>query len=130
METSIIVKIVDKALAGGWNPKCYEVSSGLQEEPDVTMYLDGDQEKQKQHRDLLIGCMMHEPYEMVFKHDFAKTFWESEPMLSEEYHTMMRKRAKKRGGVYIPAKTGWQYYLQKMVLESNPLDYLAQFIKE
>ena len=40
---------------------------------------------------------------IIFSHDFAKAFW--------------------KGGIYE-----WQYYLQEMVLEEEPLKYIKTFL--
>lgn len=48
---------------------------------------------------------------IIFSHDFAKAFF---PKKDEE--TMDLKCL------------GWQYHLQKMVLEEDPIEYLEQFL--
>jgi hypothetical protein len=53
-------------------------------------------------------------YQLIFSHEFAKYFW---------------------GGCNIIGCEGcykdilWQYHLQQMVLEENPLDYLKVFLE-
>jgi hypothetical protein len=52
---------------------------------------------------------------IIFSHDFAKAFWKDETKITH------------RDG--IPTiQPGWQYHLQQMVLETNPLAYLERFL--
>ena len=48
---------------------------------------------------------------IIFSHDFAKAFWGEE--IIPEYFIKM---------------TQWQYHLQKMVLEKEPLKYIEKFL--
>jgi hypothetical protein len=52
---------------------------------------------------------------VIFSHDFAKAFWGE-------------KRTEKQGSINVPVNLGWQYHLQQMVLEENPIDYLRKFM--
>lgn len=58
---------------------------------------------------LLIG--KNGEYQAIFDHDFAKAFWGDQIQDST--------------GLLLPA---WQYHLQQMVLETNPIEYLAKFL--
>ena len=59
-------------------------------------------------------------YPIIFSHDFAKAFWgeilidvtNTNPIGEEDL-------------AYLPR---WQYHLQQMVLEENPLQYLRKFL--
>ena len=67
-----------------------------------------------------IGAWMGDPYEalvrdgmyfnIIFSHDFAKAFWGDN---------------RKTNGINRP---DWQFHLQQMVLEKEPLKYLEQFL--
>ena len=68
-------------------------------------------------------------YAVLFSHSFAKTFW------GEEEITV----GKINGGVfdngenletkyYDDKRISWQYHLQQMVLEENPIKYLEKFL--
>ena len=46
---------------------------------------------------------------IIFSHDFAKAFWAKER--NEQYDHV------------------WQHHLQQMVLEADPLSYLAKFLE-
>jgi hypothetical protein len=52
-------------------------------------------------------------YSLIFSHEFAKAFW------GEEKH-------KPETDVYLVQP--WQYHLQQMVLEEDPIKYLEKFI--
>lgn len=51
-------------------------------------------------------------YDIIFSHLFAKAFWKEED--EDEYN--------------IEYGHDWKYHLQEMVLEENPLQYLAKFL--
>ena len=52
---------------------------------------------------------------VIFTHKFAKKFWGEE----QSFESVMV--------VDYPIKE-WQYHLQQMVLEENPIQYLEQFL--
>ena len=59
-------------------------------------------------------------FEMIFSHAFAKAFW------GEEGTGIVCE-----GGVetaYEKMDNGWMHHLQQMVLEEEPLTYLARFL--
>jgi len=58
---------------------------------------------------------------IIFSHDFAKAFWGFQAYcpVSKEF---MRHRASEN------EVASWQYHLQKMVLEEDPIKYLEKFI--
>jgi len=97
----ILKKAIDKAVKNGW----------------VTDVLD-----------------INEGYEniVVFSHDFAKAIWGNKPI---EFITVHSKSGKggivltfREPGTIIP-NSAWQFHLQQMVLQEDPLKYLEQFIK-
>lgn len=53
---------------------------------------------------------------VIFSHDFAKAFWGEESVVVPK-NFMEAKSVK-----------SWQYHLQQMVLEENPVKYLEQFL--
>ena len=77
------------------------------------------------HDDLLRGRYR----EIIFSHDFAKAFWGekdyeyTEELTAEEW-------AGGNGNHYGAYFVGleWQYHLQQMVLEEEPLKYIERFI--
>jgi len=85
---------------------------------------------------------------IIFSHEFAKAFWgeelTSDGQTEQEVLTELRKEINNNGiGVilsnkdikedfmysYIFAVPKYQYHLQQMVLWTNPLYYLATFLK-
>ena len=63
-----------------------------------------------------------EYYRIIFNHNFAKAFWGIEWKDGDNVETPMSE---------ILAQENikkWQYHLRQMVLESNPLSYLAKFL--
>jgi len=62
-------------------------------------------------------------FDIIINHDFAKTFWGEK---AEETQIM-------RYSEFINNRHGiksWQYHLQQMVLEKEPLKYLDKFLKD
>ena len=64
-------------------------------------------------------------YNDIFSHDFAKAFWGEryEWLYGKEYDKEMEKMLKETN-----EKQDWQYHLQQMVLEKEPLQYLKKFL--
>lgn len=57
---------------------------------------------------------------VIFNHDFAKAFWGEKRV---EITTLLTGLVP-----YRNLMTKWQYHLQQMVLEEEPLKYLEQFL--
>jgi len=58
--------------------------------------------------------------EVLFSHSFAQAFWGKEDYIINE-----------RGMIAVDnygVEFAWQYYLQQMVLEKNPIKYLKEFL--
>ena len=72
-----------------------------------------------------VPCEVEEPSkgilrtarDIIFSHDFAKAFWAGNAITGICKH-----------GDYQEMKV-WQYHLQQMVLEEEPLKYLEKFLK-
>lgn len=63
-----------------------------------------------------------------FSHDFAKAFW-GDIKLSDFIQIKARKgRVLPFNAETMKIDYIWQYHLQQMVLEDNPIDYLRKFI--
>lgn len=70
-------------------------------------------------------------WEVIFDHDFAKAFWGEEKPNSgwwSEINHFESLWETDDGG--FPSFTGkrWQYHLQQIVLEAEPLKYLEKFL--
>lgn len=93
--------------------------------------------------------LMGGAYNIIFDHNFAKYFFgeiKTEMMCNDNPHVPPEKcvfddkdaspkdcqmDSNKNCNSYIKAEfyqTGWQYHLQQMVLEENPLKYLEKFL--
>jgi len=64
-------------------------------------------------------------YELIFSHDFAKAFFGEDEMLAvDAFHPKHML-----SGNMPPTQPEWQYHLQQLVLEKEPLKYLEKFLK-
>ncbi len=64
-------------------------------------------------------------YNTIFSHEFAKTFFPTTSEYLGEQEGWSNSKVKK-AKLYIDYD--WKYHLQTMVLEENPLLYLAKFL--
>ena len=69
---------------------------------------------------------------IIFSHDFAKAFWNKNEYgwtkeLVEETKRLHPKSRIAEWGT-LDTDYNWQYHLQQMVLEENPLQYLKKYI--
>jgi len=60
-------------------------------------------------------------YEIIFSHDFAKAFWGEEWKEGD----CIKQPADE---MFLKPPLRWQYHLQQMVLEENPIKYLEKFL--
>jgi len=60
--------------------------------------------------------------DIIFSHDFAKAFWKDEQLFG---HIALPKGS----ATATRLSHSWEYNLQQMVLEENPIDYLRKFIE-
>ncbi len=90
--------------------------------------------------------MQSSVYGTIFSHDFAKAFWEEEeiestlwrifnPPVEGEPVTYVGTYVLRWGKepeptvAFAPAELpAWQYHIQQMVLEENPIQYLKKFL--
>ena len=136
-DKTILKKAIEKAVKNGYVPKCKSSHVDMTDEKlsvikihayrKESLYFfvefDGDH-----------GGWMTHCYEIIFSHSFAKAFF-GEENGSPCIHSMEKNdecitgwhwdkdRPKNEG--YYPA---WQYHLQVMVLEENPIQYLGRFL--
>ncbi len=98
----ILTKAIEKAVKGGWKKKldyvCFD-GAGFKENNDIEVLHISD---------------------IIFSHDFAKAFW--------GYGEPAYPKPCKNCGESYGAKPGWQYHLEQMVLEPEPLKYLEKFL--
>jgi len=114
-----ILAIVQKAVNGGWKaPEIEEARSGNDEQAISSVVFALANPK---HRDLIVGQFLHNPHVIIYAHDFAKAFW------GEEQATIVWYNGTKPFSFEEDGRT-WQIHLMKMVLEENPIPYLAKFL--
>jgi hypothetical protein len=68
----------------------------------------------KKHGDNFVDRVYHYKnvyYSVIFSHSFAKAIWGEEKIYDGEFFGK-----------------AWEYHLQQMVLEENPLKYLEKFL--
>jgi hypothetical protein len=65
-----------------------------------------------------VGYSVKDCYGLIFSHSFAKAFW------GEGDNDKVCKSCDH----YVAMDKIWQYHLQEMVLEENPINYLRKFI--
>lgn len=63
----------------------------------------------------------------IFSHDFAKAFWGEEDVcgVDGEEYPLCKIHTGRIGIVWVPS---WQFHLQQMVLEEDPVKYLERFL--
>ena len=72
------------------------------------------------------GVVLQDTMKIIFSHKFAISFW-GEKMGICKCHNVLIDSKDKNGKLIFPPI--WQYHLQQLVLEKNPLKYLEQFLK-
>jgi len=72
---------------------------------------------------------------IIFSHDFAKAFWGEDDVADDGYTREQYVEFKKKNPImgmrirdFVPYRKAWQYHLEQMVLEENPLQYLERFL--
>jgi len=72
----------------------------------------------------------HQPFPLIFSHKFAKVFWGEERHKEEIFieepfveHYCSKCQERPLFNEYC-----WEYHLQQMVLEKQPLKYLEKFL--
>ena len=73
------------------------------------------------------GYELSMPFNIIFQHDFAKAFW------GTDHHSWYHGKCEDCSIFFneIPNQFRghcWQYYLQQMVLEEDPIKYLEKFL--
>jgi len=71
----------------------------------------------------------NDPFYWIFNHDFAKAFWGEDECNYDYDESKMWEATYEYGsnGIRFKGKL-WQYHLQQMVLEENPLKYLERLL--
>lgn len=117
----ILTKAIQKAIAGGWNPLNFrdELDKRYKEikvlsidyyDSAILMFYEIGKGSYVYRGDVRIG---ESDYDIIFNHDFAKALWGEDV----EHHLYK--------DVWIPE---WQYHLQNMVIDEDPIRYLGENI--
>ena len=97
-DKEVLQKAIEIAIENGYNPLYAK-----HDDPEIYA--------------LLVKSNKH--YQPIFSHNFAKAFWgEDDWILS----------VNKDGEMGVESIKEWQYHLQQMVLEENPINYFRKFI--
>lgn len=107
----ILKKAIDKARDGGWNSSHnIHINVSTSERDPKRIIIEG-------HSPIDFRCFDAET--IIFSHDFAKAFW---PDRLIPCHCDLGMDCA------VGVVREWQWHLQQMVLEENPIQYLAQFL--
>jgi hypothetical protein len=68
------------------------------------------------------------PWEIIFFHSFAKAFWGEGVVDWENDREQNYEPYSGEGCTAEYEGKRWQYHLQQMILEENPIKYLEKFI--
>lgn len=104
----ILKKAIEKAKANGWNLK-------FKDWPSMSNFLNNDWDDAYEQYHLMMDHVSKET--LIFSHDFAKAFWGE-----EEIHVVSDNP-----DFDLPA---WQFHLQQMVIQENPISYLERFLND
>ncbi len=55
-------------------------------------------------------------FEIIFNHEFAKAFWGE------------RQNERIENGRFYMPQLGWKHHLMMMVVDENPIDYMARYL--
>ena len=112
-QEEILKRAIKRAVKGGWSWK------GFNKFTKVTIEDNGDDVYAYLHQDT--GLYLPAPINnIIFSHDFAKAFWGDKLSSS---HDCVDEQSCCLSGIPL-----WQFHLQQMVLEKNPLKYLEKFL--
>lgn len=66
--------------------------------------------------------------DIIFSHPFAKAFWGDNDIYTEEGEKIQEALKKSGSDVVIKRQKYWEWQLQQMVIEEDPIKYLKQFL--
>jgi len=125
-DKEILQKVIEKAEENEFNlHKQFEVYD-FYYNADKKMFIDDDyafngvDERYIVHKTVSLK-------EVIFSHEFAKAFW------GERNFTVVKPKNDptshpREKSIYNYDKPAWQYHLQQMVMENEPLKYLEKFL--
>lgn len=111
----ISTKAIEKAVKNGFNP-CDKKNGRIVFYPKTSSWWEvWDGEDEEGNPKVYDRPFCPKPFELIFSHDFAKAFWGKEEVAYADR-------------IGLPYQPEWQYHLQQMVLEEDPIKYLEQFL--
>ena len=130
-DKEVLQKAIEKAIKNGFVPN-YKPFSWFPKDVKVSkqqiIFLESKKPRLNNHsieilltfnNDSLILDKIRTDENIIFSHNFAKAFWgEDDWILS----------VNKDGEMGVESIKEWQYHLQQMVLEENPINYFRKFI--
>jgi len=86
-------------------------------------------------KEALLNNLFKYTNSIIFSHDFAKAFWGERKIcpdcgISETFYSTFTEHGHCKICSKIDTKfvVNWKYYLQKLVLQEEPLQYLKKFL--
>lgn len=107
----ILKKAIKKAIKNGWE------GEGI-----LTLAKPFNELSKKEKECFLQHCWMNW-WILIFFHSFTKAFWGEEDM-----HEVDGEKLNEEGNATYYTLKVWQYHLQQMVLEEEPLKYIEKFL--
>lgn len=125
MKVNVLEKILDKAIKNGFADS-FEFYEG-----DIETHYHWTFKTKGQEKEYFY---IYNEYEIIFNHDFAKAFWGNDDVYGhcgkspEDFQGTNKKCCAFADSNCEWFEKRWQYHLQKMVLEEDPIKYLEQFL--
>lgn len=108
-DKEILEKAIQRAINGGFD---IDKAIGKEYGSEYVERLD------PRHLSLMLGSIkIKDYYWLIFDHDFAKNLWRTPRLIHPGE------------GVHFETRDGrseWQYHLQQMVIDPNPIKYLGE----
>src|SRR3712207_3264031 len=101
-DVEILQRAIDKAVSNGWN------------DPTETIFIEEWSKTSDEIKAVFVERVMNNLkwFAIIFSHDFARAFFGVD--YTQHYYD-------------TTPETGWAWHLQQMVIEHEPLQYLAKF---
>jgi len=142
----ILEKAIQKAIDGGWKKKGYPIPLSFDFNEHTGMIVNNDEND-------ATGSWLTHVKDVIYSHDFAKALWgedelpymteddiekiKDEENLTDEIDQLGLYRATGGGyegyGDYVDIEflgQTWQYHLQMMVIDPDPIKYLGEHLEE
>ena len=105
-DKEILTEAIDKATINGWDRKV----GSLLSDKDIILW----------DSFVIRGT--------ILTHSFAKAFWGEEPYYGTEFHQLDKNNIRNFNEGGMNRLSNWQYHLQIMALEEQPLKYLEKYL--